>query len=94
MPSTVDMKDMVETTVEDMVETRVADMGETLVKADMEETLAMVAMKVVDTGEGVATMAVVVRATMEMAAEGAALMLVKLSMLKPKPNLKTNAIII
>lgn len=77
MPSTVGMKDMVETTEE-----------------DMEETLAMVAMEVVDMAEGVATMAVVVRVTMEMAAAGAALMLVKLLMLKPKPSLKTYAIII
>ena len=81
-------------TVEDMEETLVkADMVETTV-ADMEETLAMVAMEVVDMGEGVATMAGVVRVTIEMAAEGAALTLVKLLMLKPKPSLKTNAIII
>jgi hypothetical protein len=87
----------------DMEETTGADMGGILVmEATMAETAMEVTMAVMEVtmavmvdmavAEGAATMDVVGRVTMERGVVDAALMLVKLLMLKPKPSLKTKLI--
>jgi hypothetical protein len=99
MPNTADME---ETTGADMggilvMEATMAETAMEVTMAVMEVTMAVmeattVAMVDMAVAEGAATMDVVGRVTMERGVVDAALMLVKLLMLKPKPSLKTKLI--